>query len=391
MPDVFTHAKYVCMMLPGSREEHKQWNGTVLPVNDPWWEKHSPPNGFGCLCEKEFISKYEMKNGLEKETKAPTPANDTTNIGENWDYSIGDADAENQRLKEIEKDKVKKIADLYGKDFLKKDPKTITEYQKNAEDRHKRRTPEIIQNIRDRWNDRKDEKAGNIPKVTIDKKIDKFKKPQELFDYMEKKRGFSIDKKLIKYDFNKLKEVLKGIDSFIDYFPEAKIDELQSASRGKFIAAAKYQKGNPNSPFIIELYNKYFGKNSEPFKEKTPFHPKNNDAFSIVSHEMGHVVNYAMARMEGLKFYDHYEDLAKQIVNRAADNNGIDISDYNNVLKFRENISTYADRSYKYTETIAEAMSDVCRNRSRAAKESKAVYKSLMERMKNLRTNKRSN
>ena len=109
LPDVFTHAKYVCMMLPGSREEHKQWNGTVLPVNDPWWEKHSPPNGFGCLCEKEFISKYEMKNGLEKETKAPTPANDTTNIGENWDYSIGDADAENQRLKEYTQEKEEKL------------------------------------------------------------------------------------------------------------------------------------------------------------------------------------------------------------------------------------------------------------------------------------------
>ena len=93
MPEVFTHAKYICMMMPTSRKQHKAWNGTVLPVNDPWWEKHSPPNGFGCLCEKEFISKYEMDAGLEKQTKAPTPANDTTNIGENWDYSIGDADS----------------------------------------------------------------------------------------------------------------------------------------------------------------------------------------------------------------------------------------------------------------------------------------------------------
>ncbi len=113
LPEVFTHAKYVCMMLPGSREEHKAWNGTVLPVNDPWWEKHSPPNGFGCLCEKEFISKYEMKAGFEKETKAPTPANDTSNIGENWDYSIGDADAENQRLKEQYQNKMAKLEDKY--------------------------------------------------------------------------------------------------------------------------------------------------------------------------------------------------------------------------------------------------------------------------------------
>ena len=97
MPDVFTHAKYVCMMLPTSREQHQQWNGIVLPVNDPWWNKHSPPNGFGCLCEKEFISKYEMDAGIEKETVRNKDnelnPNDTTNIGENWDYSIGDADS----------------------------------------------------------------------------------------------------------------------------------------------------------------------------------------------------------------------------------------------------------------------------------------------------------
>lgn len=89
---VFTHAKYVCMMLPTSRDQHRLWNGTVLPVDHPWWDKHSPPNGFGCLCEKEFISGYEMQVGAERETKAPTPATDTTNIGENWDYSIGEAD-----------------------------------------------------------------------------------------------------------------------------------------------------------------------------------------------------------------------------------------------------------------------------------------------------------
>lgn len=113
MPDVFTHAKYVCMMMPTSREQHKAWNGTVLPVNDPWWEKHSPPNGFGCLCEKEFISKYEMDSGIEKVTKAPTAPNDTTNIGEKWDYSIGDADEENQRLGEQYQEKKAKLLDKF--------------------------------------------------------------------------------------------------------------------------------------------------------------------------------------------------------------------------------------------------------------------------------------
>lgn len=162
MPDVFTHAKYICQMLPGSRDEHKAWNGTVLPVNDPWWEKHSPPNGFGCLCEKEFISKYEMDAGMEKQTKAPTAPNDTTNIGEKWDYSIGDADAENQRLKDYEEEKVKKFAKLYKTEDLKpleketkakskKQEPRRAEIRKMADERHANRTATEADKIQAKW------------------------------------------------------------------------------------------------------------------------------------------------------------------------------------------------------------------------------------------------
>lgn len=162
MPDVFTHAKYICQMLPGSRDEHKAWNGTVLPVNDPWWEKHSPPNGFGCLCEKEFISKYEMDAGMEKQTKAPTAPNDTTNIGEKWDYSIGDADAENQRLKDYEEEKVQKVAKLYkNKDIKpleketkaksKKQEQRRAEIRKMADERHANRTATEADKIQAKW------------------------------------------------------------------------------------------------------------------------------------------------------------------------------------------------------------------------------------------------
>ena len=162
MPDVFTHAKYICQMLPGSRDEHKAWNGTVLPVNDPWWEKHSPPNGFGCLCEKEFISKYEMDAGMEKQTKAPTAPNDTTNIGEKWDYSIGDADAENQRLKEYEEEKVQKVAKLYKNEDIKpleketkakskKQEQRRAEIRKMADERHANRTATEADKIQAKW------------------------------------------------------------------------------------------------------------------------------------------------------------------------------------------------------------------------------------------------
>jgi len=32
------------------REQHVAWAGTILPVDDPWWLTHMPPNGWGCKC-----------------------------------------------------------------------------------------------------------------------------------------------------------------------------------------------------------------------------------------------------------------------------------------------------------------------------------------------------
>ncbi|MCQ2050544.1 MAG: hypothetical protein MJZ22_06050, partial [Candidatus Saccharibacteria bacterium] len=320
---------------------------------------------------KEFISKYEMDSGMEKETNAPTAPDDTTNIGENWDYSIGDADAENQRLGEQYQEKRAKLFDKFP-EAKNKEPSDVID-RESAKGGQKD-------------DDVKDEIAGNIPKLVVDNKIDSFNKPKELFEYMEKKRGFKIDEKLKDFDFEKVKGVLKGIDSAMEVFPEAKIDSLRHVTKENFSASARYRK-IPDSPFFIDINKKYFGKQSEPFRDSA-LHPKNRNAFSIAAHEMGHIINYAMARMESANFYNHYEDIAKSIVNKAALDSGIK-NDYESILKFRSTISEYADNTYKYTETIAEAISDVFNNRSKASTASKAVYKSLMERLNNLRKNKR--
>ncbi|MDF5830398.1 hypothetical protein P4233_31075 [Pseudomonas aeruginosa] len=37
------------------------WDGTVLPLDDPWWSTHSPQNGWGCQCKKFMLSERDLQ------------------------------------------------------------------------------------------------------------------------------------------------------------------------------------------------------------------------------------------------------------------------------------------------------------------------------------------
>ncbi|CCN69774.1 phage minor head protein [Vibrio nigripulchritudo] len=48
------------------RHDHLSWNNLVLPLDDPWWDTHTPINGYGCKCKKLTASEYTLKRlGLE--------------------------------------------------------------------------------------------------------------------------------------------------------------------------------------------------------------------------------------------------------------------------------------------------------------------------------------
>jgi hypothetical protein len=48
------------------RPEHLAWNGKVVPLDDPWWNTHSPMNGWGCSCKKFMLNKSDVeKRGLQ--------------------------------------------------------------------------------------------------------------------------------------------------------------------------------------------------------------------------------------------------------------------------------------------------------------------------------------
>ena len=43
------------------RAQHVEWNGTLLPADDPWWNDHFPPNGWGCKCWLRQVSRAEAE------------------------------------------------------------------------------------------------------------------------------------------------------------------------------------------------------------------------------------------------------------------------------------------------------------------------------------------
>ncbi|WP_330215972.1 PBECR2 nuclease fold domain-containing protein [Pseudomonas sp. AM8] len=54
------------------RPMHLSWNGITLPLDDPWWETHTPQNGWGCKCKKFMLSARDVeRQGL---TIGPAPA-----------------------------------------------------------------------------------------------------------------------------------------------------------------------------------------------------------------------------------------------------------------------------------------------------------------------------
>lgn len=54
------------------RPLHEDWDGTVLPVDDPWWLTHYPPNGWFCHCTVQSLSDSDLdRYGYELSGAAP--------------------------------------------------------------------------------------------------------------------------------------------------------------------------------------------------------------------------------------------------------------------------------------------------------------------------------
>ena len=95
------------------RPLHQSWDGIVLPTDDPWWQTHYPPNGWGCKCSVFALSDRDLsRSGRSGPDTAPDDGTYTwknpqtgeaheipRGIDPGWAYNVGEA-AWGRRLSE---------------------------------------------------------------------------------------------------------------------------------------------------------------------------------------------------------------------------------------------------------------------------------------------------
>lgn len=100
----FPFLEYVSVKDGREREEHGDWHGTVLPIDDPWWDTHYPPNGWNCRCLPKPVSRGQAeRRGLKQTRPVAFPKRQWINkrtgevhmieqgIDPGWAYHVGKA------------------------------------------------------------------------------------------------------------------------------------------------------------------------------------------------------------------------------------------------------------------------------------------------------------
>ena len=63
---------YDAILDGATRPAHQAWDGIVLPVDDPWWHTHYPPNGWNCRCSVQQLSADDLERyGLKVHEDRP--------------------------------------------------------------------------------------------------------------------------------------------------------------------------------------------------------------------------------------------------------------------------------------------------------------------------------
>jgi len=83
----FPCLKYRHNSIKNPREQHRAWDGKIIRTDDPWWDAHYPPNGWGCRCTVFGVSAAEMRaTGKVPDAAPPEVPGDPP---PEWAYHVG--------------------------------------------------------------------------------------------------------------------------------------------------------------------------------------------------------------------------------------------------------------------------------------------------------------
>lgn len=84
------YLKYIGSDAGEPREAHKRFYGMILPVDDPFWATHMPPNGWGCRCRVRALNKAQAeREGISVSPKLRNVEHINTRTGEIERYPEG--------------------------------------------------------------------------------------------------------------------------------------------------------------------------------------------------------------------------------------------------------------------------------------------------------------
>ncbi|CZE50017.1 phage minor head protein [Campylobacter geochelonis] len=94
--------RYTAVLDNRTRKSHARLHGTILPKTDKFWDRNYPPNGWGCRCSVQVLTKKEIqKRGL-------TPLADSSMLKDVSDKAFA-YNPKVDRLDSILKDKARKL------------------------------------------------------------------------------------------------------------------------------------------------------------------------------------------------------------------------------------------------------------------------------------------
>ena len=377
------------------REDHQSWDGLVLPKDDPWWDSHFPPNGWGCKCYTRALTEARKKQ--YEENGIPTAPRPDGTGGGNVPAKTQAPPVKYKTYFNERKGTVEQVPEGVDPAFNWNQGKAARDAgAKAALENAERKYAEAVGKVEETMADRKrmtkpiekaaakkPEKEGGESSAIRDKLLQDMK----TVIGSEKVELSNLSDEVVKEIYNRIdlfyKEnpAMKGLITSMDMNEKDPTAPMSMGiSSGEFHLSRKYYEDHTVEEMEKDWKAAIDGDPSRGIEKG--YHPPNTTWQSSVDHEIGHAIEAHIRRIERANpdrdYYWTLDDLFEPILEEA----GVDIYDPKKVKKYIiDNLSGYPAESYRknnpdrFSETLAEAfMESRCPNtRPFALAVSKAV------------------